>query len=103
MTMAATNTVGAEILSIQREYFANREGLCRSHQRGIRQIHRRIGILLHKRERAIQCGAIEEPNSQTFIGHKAHQTMRAGRVRFEQVECFGENRQGGKERLFDFP
>ena len=60
--MPAPYAIRLEIAPIDREDFRRAERFRRHDQRGIREIHGVVGVLLHQLERPLQGRAVEEPD-----------------------------------------
>ena len=101
MTVTAPDAVGGEIIAVDCEDFLQGEAFCRYDQRGIGEIHRRVGVLHHQVKRANERIIVNKENLQTASGDEVHKSRGTGVRRTQQVECFGENGDGRRNRLID--
>jgi hypothetical protein len=62
VTVSAFQPESLEIVPVEREDFPRTQLLRSHHQRGIRQIHRMIGVSLHELKRTLERGSGKKPN-----------------------------------------
>lgn len=101
MTVTAPDAVGGEIIAVDCEDFLQGEAFCRYDQRGIGEIHRRVGVLHHQVKGTNERLIVKKENLQTASGNEVHQGRSTGARRTQQVECLGENGDGRRHRLIN--
>jgi hypothetical protein len=99
--VAALHAVRLEVLPIDREHLRRGERFRGGDQRGVRQIHRVIGVLLHQLERSLQTPGVEGPNRCASTCDEVAEAIRAYAAGGEHVERLGQDRDRRHERLPD--
>lgn len=92
-----------KVPAVEGEYLAQAKRFRSNNQRGICEIHLRVGVTLHQGKGAGKQTIIEIPQTKPLLGDKAHQPVRATRTWTQQMESLGQNRDRRDQRFLDCP
>ena len=105
--MAAPYAVGPKVPPIDREDSCRGEGFGGHDERGIGEVHRMAGVLVHQLECSSQSRAIEEPDRGAPARDEVPEAIRPTAGWREHVERLGQDRNRRDERFAqgsqDFP